>query len=149
MRTDRPSADEQGNQGESRGGVPRDAAQVGATGSGTATHAHPEAGEATWHKDHIFPQSWFTWSALGMRGLSGEERERLQDASNRIANLQLLTQEENIAKSDKAFEEWILTRDHDFRARHLIPDDDDLLRRACRAVSSTDSAAALTRSGGR
>jgi len=85
-------------------------------------------GEETWHKDHIFPQSWFTWSALGKRGIPNGQRERYQDGYNRIANLQLLTQEENIAKSDKSFEEWITTRDSESRTRHLIPDDDELLR---------------------
>lgn len=85
-------------------------------------------GEETWHKDHIFPQSWFTNAALAKRGISGDLVERYQDGANRIADLQLLTQEENIAKSDKSFEEWITTREPEFRRRHLIPDDDSLLR---------------------
>ncbi len=35
---------------------------------------------------------------------------------------------ENQEKSAKDFEKWLQTRDKSFRKRHLIPDDDRLLR---------------------
>jgi hypothetical protein len=85
-------------------------------------------GEESWHKDHIFPQSWFTEEKLAALGFDKEKQERYMDAYNRVANLQLLTQHENSEKSSAAFEDWLTTRDSDFRRRHLIPDDDQLLR---------------------
>ena len=85
-------------------------------------------GEESWHKDHIFPQSWFASKNLHELGFDKEKQERYMDAYNRLANLQLLTQHENTEKSSAAFEDWVKTRDSDFRRRHLIPDDDDLLR---------------------
>jgi len=85
-------------------------------------------GEEPWNKDHIFPQSWFTPKALADHGIPADQHERYIDGHNRIANLQLLTQQENIEKSDKDFEEWIRSRDAAFKQRHLIPEDRNLLR---------------------
>src|SRR5450830_804368 len=85
-------------------------------------------GEEAWNKDHIFPKSWFTPQTLDERGIPGDKHEQYLDGCNRVANLQLLTQEENIAKSDKDFEEWIGSQDTEFKRRHLIPEDDELLR---------------------
>jgi len=41
---------------------------------------------------------------------------------NTLANLQLLTDSENLSKNVTPFDEWITTRDAAFRKRHLIPD---------------------------
>ena len=38
----------------------------------------------------------------------------------------MLLADENTAKQDKPFEEWIATRDNGFKKRHLIPDDPNL-----------------------
>ena len=47
---------------------------------------------------------------------------------NHIGNLELLLPSENLEKSNKAFDQWLPTRDPKFRARHLIPLDNTLLR---------------------
>lgn len=41
---------------------------------------------------------------------------------NTISNLQLLTNSENLEKNAKPFDEWINTRDENFKERHTIPD---------------------------
>ena len=72
------------------------------------------------HEDHIFPQSEF-----GVKDLKkefGDERVSLYLSKyNTIANLELLTDSENIKKSNKPFREWVETRDANFRQMHLIP----------------------------
>jgi len=40
---------------------------------------------------------------------------------NTIANLQLLTDKENLEKNAAAFDGWLLTRDAQFKTRHSIP----------------------------
>ena len=44
-----------------------------------------------------------------------------------IGNLQLLVAAENEEKADSDPESWLRSRDTDFRKRHFIPDDDNLL----------------------
>jgi hypothetical protein len=41
---------------------------------------------------------------------------------NRIGNLTLLWSRENEEKSNKRFDQWMVTRDESFKKRHLIPD---------------------------
>jgi len=84
--------------------------------------------ENTWglkkyHQDHIFPKSAFTEKRLRERGISEEKIPLYLDSYNRIGNLQLLNEKENIEKSDKSFDDWITTRDSSFKGRHLIPED--------------------------
>ena len=50
-----------------------------------------------------------------------------RDLMDRIGNLQLLLDAENNEKRAKDFGQWLKTRDADFRKRHLIPDDSNLL----------------------
>ena len=47
---------------------------------------------------------------------------------NRMGNLELLLPAENQEKADTIFEEWLPTREPNFRARHLIPQDHTLWR---------------------
>lgn len=76
---------------------------------------------ATFHQDHIFPKSMFTRSALGSRDYDDATVEGYLAKSDTIANLQLLTRSENLSKSNTEFDEWIQSRDEEFRNCHLIP----------------------------
>lgn len=73
-------------------------------------------------EDHIFPQSEFTRSKLSKRGYSEEKIQKYLDNYNTIVNLELLEENENKAKNAASFEEWIKSRDDNFKKRHLIPD---------------------------
>lgn len=61
-------------------------------------------------------------SALRDRGYDETTRLSYISKSDIIPNLQLLTEAENLSKNAAPFEEWIQTRDTDFKRRHLIPD---------------------------
>jgi hypothetical protein len=77
--------------------------------------------DAVFHEDHIFPQSAFRVGALRGRGYSETTIQSYMANYNTLANLQLLTDTENLAKNATPFDEWIKTRDATFRKRHLIP----------------------------
>lgn len=79
--------------------------------------------DAVFHEDHIFPQSEFRTGALKNRGYDDAKIASYLSKYNYLANLELLTDSENLAKSAAPFDEWIKTRDAGFRRRHLIPDD--------------------------
>ena len=85
-------------------------------------------GNLTYHQDHIFPQALFTSKNLSSVCSTIDQQKRYWDAMNRVGNLQLLLPGENLEKSNKDFEQWLATRDTSFRKRHLIPDDDRLLK---------------------
>ena len=83
-------------------------------------------GTMTVHQDHIFSQSLFRPKNLEAIGLDKNSGDRYRSKMNCLGNLQLLLADENTAKQDKPFEEWIATRDNGFKKRHLIPDDPNL-----------------------
>lgn len=76
---------------------------------------------ATFHQDHIFPKSLFTRSALRSRNYDDATVKDYLAKYDTIANLQLLTNSENLSKSNTEFDEWIQSRDEEFRNCHLIP----------------------------
>jgi hypothetical protein len=78
--------------------------------------------DAVFHEDHIFPKSDFTVRDLKKRGYDEEKIAAYLSKYNSLANLQLLTESENLSKNATPFESWIKTRDQDFHKRHLIPD---------------------------
>jgi uncharacterized protein with ParB-like and HNH nuclease domain len=74
-----------------------------------------------YHEDHIFPKSEFTVRGLTKRGYDpGKVAEYLKHY-NTIANLQLLTDKENLEKNAAPFDKWISTRDGNFKSRHSVP----------------------------
>ena len=79
--------------------------------------------DAVFHEDHIFPQADFRAGALKKRGYGDAKVTSYLSKYNYLANLQLLTDSENLSKSATPFDEWIQTREPAFRRRHLIPDD--------------------------
>jgi len=74
-----------------------------------------------YHEDHIFPKSEFTQSKLEQRGYDWERIKFYLKYFNTVLNLQLLTDSENLEKNSTAFDEWIITRDNNFKTRHQIP----------------------------
>jgi hypothetical protein len=78
--------------------------------------------DAVFHEDHIFPQSEFQVRALKKRGYDDAKVQSYMSKYNALPNLQLLTESENLSKNATPFDEWIQTRDAEFRKRHLIPD---------------------------
>jgi uncharacterized protein with ParB-like and HNH nuclease domain len=85
-------------------------------------------GVITNHQDHIFPQMLFNTKKLKDAGFDDATIEKYQALYNRIGNLELLKDNENLDKSGKAFDEWITTRDATFKSRHLIPENAELYR---------------------
>ena len=77
--------------------------------------------DALFHEDHIFPKSEFTEAKLRARGYDEEKIGRYLSTFNTVLNLQLLTDTENLSKNATPFEDWVKTRDEDFRKRHHIP----------------------------
>jgi hypothetical protein len=77
--------------------------------------------DAVFHEDHIFPQSEFQVRALKKRGYDEVKMRSYISNYNILCNLQLLTDSENLSKNATPFDEWIQTRDANFRKRHLIP----------------------------
>ncbi|MCH8512310.1 MAG: DUF262 domain-containing protein [Kiritimatiellae bacterium] len=77
--------------------------------------------DAVFHEDHIFPQSEFGVRLLKRRGYEDTKIQSYMEKYNTLANLQLLTDSENLSKSSTPFEDWIKTRDDTFCQRHLIP----------------------------
>ncbi|MCC6180106.1 MAG: DUF262 domain-containing protein [Chloroflexi bacterium] len=84
-------------------------------------------GLAEYHVDHIFPQQLFQAANLEKSGIPSDEQPHFTLGMNQLANLQILTAQENLEKSGADPKVWLATRDADFKQRHLIPDDPDLL----------------------
>lgn len=78
--------------------------------------------DAVFHEDHIFPQSEFQLRTLKKRGYGEAKIQKYMSNYNILANLQLLTDSENLSKNATPFDKWIQTRDDAFRKRHMIPD---------------------------
>lgn len=78
--------------------------------------------DSVFHEDHIYPQSEFQTRKLRNRGYDDKKIQRYMSYYNTILNLQLITDSENLSKSSTPFEEWISTRDEDFKRRHHIPE---------------------------
>lgn len=81
--------------------------------------------DKTFNEDHIYPQASFRTKELRKRELSDEFIEQYQSVYNSIANLELLEDSENKSKNATPFDEWIKSRDANFKARHLIPEMED------------------------
>jgi hypothetical protein len=92
-------------------------------------YPEPVKQNVTYQRDHVFPKSMLEVDTLvDDHGLSMEQAQRCKNLRDKVANLQLLTPQENADKSDIEFEEWITTRTDDYYDRHLIPTDERLYR---------------------
>ena len=79
------------------------------------------------HIDHMYPQSKMSSSKyLKKCRLSDEEIEFAKDNCNRLGNLQLLGESENIGKQDCDFDEWLRKMPaeqlSEYKSKNLIPD---------------------------
>ena len=61
------------------------------------------------HVDHVFPKSRFTRAKLDTAGISQDKIDQLQDAADRLPNLQLLEGHENVQKRAMLPTEWLET----------------------------------------
>ena len=85
------------------------------------------------HQDHVHPRKHFTLSQLRMRGITDqEEQNRYQERFNKLANLQLLQETQNMEKQAKLLSEWAKEcfQDPDalkqYRELHLFPPGESL-----------------------
>jgi len=82
-------------------------------------------GDKQVQQDHIFPESMFSYQDMVANGQEALWY-KYSGLHNRIGNLELLTQQENLEKLNKPFDGWIRSRDASFKKRHLIPDNPEL-----------------------
>jgi hypothetical protein len=75
------------------------------------------------HIDHIFPVSQLTTNRLINAGIADGNLQTVESAKNKLANLCLLTAEENLQKSDREFGHWLQLQGESYRSRHVIPED--------------------------
>ena len=59
------------------------------------------------HVDHVFPQARFTVPQLRKAGVAEEYWQEYKDRRHRVANLQFLTESENLEKSAKLPADWL------------------------------------------
>ena len=78
------------------------------------------------HADHIIPLASLSERALREIGVPGAKIEAIRRSVNRLGNLHLLMDHDNLGKSDTDFRRWLDTRDIGFLDRHLIPNEPDL-----------------------
>lgn len=83
-------------------------------------------GLTNYHIDHIIPRALADRHALMAANVPETLIQSIQEAVNRLGNLQLLRGQENLEKNSQTFAHWIKTRDHGFIARHLIPSSEAL-----------------------
>lgn len=85
-------------------------------------------GRQNFHIDHIFPKDLFDRDNLKATGIPTEKYAELREGRNYIANLELLTEKENLSKNSKEFDKWLTTRDEEFCRRHLVPEGRNLYK---------------------
>ncbi len=88
-------------------------------------------GITTHQQDHIFPKSRFSVEDPVFRTLSPERQRDYLEMRDRLANLELLDEQENREKLAKPFDEWIQSRDNSFSRRHIIPQQPELYAFEC------------------
>lgn len=81
--------------------------------------------DTTFNEDHIYPKTEFERKKLVARGYDDETIEKYQAVFNSILNLELLNESDNKSKNAKPFDQWIVSRDCNFKSRHYIPEMDD------------------------
>ena len=74
------------------------------------------------NEDHIYPRTEFERRKLLKRGYSEDRIAKYQEVYNSVLNLELLSDSENKSKNATPFDQWIQSRDADFKRRHHIPD---------------------------
>lgn len=76
---------------------------------------------AVFHEDHIYPKSKFDRREMKALNFDDSKMNYYIETFNCLANLELLTNSENMSKNASQFDDWLRSRDAGFRARHKIP----------------------------
>ncbi|MGA8147720.1 MAG: hypothetical protein WB870_09110, partial [Gallionellaceae bacterium] len=77
-------------------------------------------------KDYVFPSELFDETRLISMDIPADQLQAALNSWDRIPNMVLLSPDEHIEKSEMGFNEWALTREDEFLARHLLPRDREL-----------------------
>ncbi|WP_036670480.1 DUF262 domain-containing protein [Pedobacter borealis] len=87
----------------------------------------------TFHQDHIHPKKYFTEKKLSENGIDNPIiRVKFLDGFNRIGNLQLIQETENLEKNATPFKNWVEAKYtnadelNNYKNIHAIPIDNDL-----------------------
>ena len=89
-------------------------------------YAEHNWGGTNYHIDHIIPRSMCSERALRNAKVPEEDIAQIIQHVDRLGNLQLLPDRENLEKSNTDFSTWVQTRDAGFLQRNLIPEDKTL-----------------------
>lgn len=89
----------------------------------TLLYPENDWGSVQYHQDHIFPASKLDEKSLRDHGFPENKISKFTEERDKLANLQLLTENENETKQDKSFEEWVTNQNEGFYQRHFIPED--------------------------
>jgi hypothetical protein len=81
--------------------------------------------DTRFNEDHIYPKTEFERKKLAARGYDDETIAKYQNVINSILNLELLNETDNKSKNAQPFDQWIVSRDCNFKTRHCIPEIDD------------------------
>lgn len=81
--------------------------------------------DTRFNEDHIYPKTEFERKKLAARGYDDETIAKYQNVFNSILNLELLNETDNKSKNAQPFDQWIVSRDCNFKTRHCIPEIDD------------------------
>lgn len=81
--------------------------------------------DTRFNEDHIYPKTEFERKKLAARGYDDETIAKYQNVFNSILNLELLNETDNKSKNAQPFDQWIVSRDCNFKTRHCIPEMDD------------------------
>lgn len=91
----------------------------------TLLYPENDWGSVQYHQDHIFPASKLDEEYLREQGFSENKIAEFTEEQDQLANLQLLTENENETKQDKPFEDWVTNQNEGFYQRHFIPEDSE------------------------
>jgi len=91
----------------------------------TLLYPENDWGSVQYHQDHIFPASKLDEECLRDQGFPENKISEFTEEQDKLANLQLLTENENETKQDKSFEEWVTNQNEGFYQRHFIPEDSE------------------------
>jgi hypothetical protein len=94
----------------------------------TLLYPEHDWGSVQYEQDHIFPADHLAEDHLRESGLPEERIGEFVDERDTLANLQLLTENENKSKQNTSFEAWVTDQNEGFYDRHFIPRDSEYHR---------------------
>ena len=87
----------------------------------TLLYPEVDVSKYVFHVDHVTPKSKAVPKSLDRQGINPEDRSKIRECINRLANLQLIEGHENMSKNDMFPREWLETRfkSEEERAYHV------------------------------